>query len=173
MQDTVFGAKHAFPAVLFFAIFNQLKFLRIQEYSACLCSIDNQNMQIYNIARRSQNPHRVLPKVIFSMLCEKCLYCRGVGSFLYEKFVCFCLVTVVDQIVLGPVGWPAKLHFATVFDLQNGKFSRLGMTHPRTPSRFVPVGSLNAHELSSNIVYAFKRGKSIFENFKQAYFEEE
>ena len=87
------------------------------------------------------------------------------------KNFCFCLVTVVDQIVLGPVSWPGKLHFATVFDLQNGKFSQ--MTHPRTPSRFVPVGSLNAHELSSNIVYAFKRGKSIFENFKQAYFEEE
>ena len=41
----------------------------------------------------------------------------------------FCFVTAVDQIVLDPVSCLTKMHYAAIFALRNGKFSRLGMTH--------------------------------------------
>ena len=57
----------------------------------------------------------------------------------------FCLrslivsVTPVDQLALGPVSAPAKIHCTAVFTLRKGKFSRLGVTYPHTPLSFVPV----------------------------------
>jgi len=38
----------------------------------------------------------------------------------------FFLVTVVDQMVLGPLNFPAKVHCTTIFALRSGMFSRLG-----------------------------------------------
>ena len=35
-----------------------------------------------------------------------------------------------NQMVLGPVSSTAKLHCTVVFALHNGKFSKLGVTHP-------------------------------------------
>ena len=49
--------------------------------------------------------------------------------------------------VLGPVSCSAKLHCTAIFALLNREFSRLwavGVTHPHTPFRFCPVGTLTA-----------------------------
>jgi len=43
------------------------------------------------------------------------------------------LVTVVDQMVLGPLTYPAKIHCTAVFALWNGKFLRLGGVGSSSP----------------------------------------
>ena len=41
----------------------------------------------------------------------------------------FILVTVVDQMTLGPVSCPAKIHCTVDFAQRNSKFLRLAVTH--------------------------------------------
>ena len=55
------------------------------------------------------------------------------AKFFYDLFFS---VTVVDQMVLGAVGCPARIHCTAVFTLRNGKFSRLVDGSPRD----VPMG---------------------------------
>ena len=45
-----------------------------------------------------------------------------------EVLLCaiFLVVLVVDQMALGPVSCPARIHCTAVFALRNGKFSSLG-----------------------------------------------
>ena len=54
------------------------------------------------------------------------------ANIFYDKF----LVTVVYQVVLGPVNGPARMHSTAVFSLRNFKFSRLGVAY--LPISFVP-----------------------------------
>ena len=55
------------------------------------------------------------------------MFLAGVRGFALQKFsVTFCLVTVVGQIILGPVRYSTKRHCAAIFVLRNGRVSSLG-----------------------------------------------
>ena len=70
--------------------------------------------------------------------CENEMYNQRVCHSVFCD-VLFFSVTVVDQMVLGPVSCPAKIHHAAIFALRNGKLSRMGLAHPTIPPlTFVP-----------------------------------
>ena len=75
------------------------------------------------------------------------IYLLGVSEAFPAIIFCdlFSLATLVDQMVLGPVSCPAKIHCTAVFALRNGRFSRLGVTHLHTPIHFAP-GCFSATE---------------------------
>ena len=57
------------------------------------------------------------------------IYFRGVTEDCPAKIlyvILFFLVTVVDQMVLGPVRCTAAVHYTVIFAMRNGKFSELG-----------------------------------------------
>ena len=69
------------------------------------------------------------------------IYLGGASKVCPMNFFCdffVFIVIVVDQMVLGPVSWSAKLHCTAVFALRNGKFSRLGATRPTPLLSFIP-----------------------------------
>jgi len=68
------------------------------------------------------------------------IYLLGVSEAFPAIIFCdlFSLATLVDQMVLGPVSCPAKIHCTAVFALRNGKFSRLGATRPTPLLSFIP-----------------------------------
>ena len=67
------------------------------------------------------------------------IFC-GVSAVYPSKVlsVKFVLVIVVDQMVLGPVNCPARIHCTAVFAQRNCKLSRLGVIPTYTPIKFRP-----------------------------------
>ena len=70
----------------------------------------------------------------------------------------FFLVTVVDQMVLGPVSCPAEVLYAADFALRNGKFSRLqegdSLSYPLKfhPRRYT-LAKVAFRKLKINVLY--------------------